>query len=81
MNKIENTFLTEEDYHIVHEMILGTKLNRKSDNKEYFISADSYGKGARYVELEPVEDGEIIWLNSMLVFLEFDIVDTNIKVK
>lgn len=69
----------EEDYHIVHEMILGTKLNRKSDNKEYFISADSYGKGARYVELEPVEDGEIIWLNSMLVFLEFDVIDTNIK--
>lgn len=60
-------------------IMLHTKLIRKSDNKEYFISTDSYGKGSRYVELEPVEDGEIIWLNSMLVFLEFDIVDTNIK--
>ena len=37
---------------------IGDSCRRRSDQKLYIISADRYGKGARYVELEPESDGE-----------------------
>jgi hypothetical protein len=57
------------------------KWKRKSDGVVFIISADRYGKGARYVELEPENDGEIFWLMDAIVELDFEKIDDSQKLE
>lgn len=50
---------------------VGEKWKRKSDDVIFIISNERYGKGARYVELEPEETDEIIWLMDSIVELDY----------
>lgn len=50
---------------------VGEKWKRKSDDVIFIISNERYDKGARYVELEPEETGEIFWLMDSIVELNY----------